>query len=554
MKVNRFFSLSLIISLSFLSSCSLPNTSYTNNSETNNSSIKSKFSIQGKVEFPSFSVKATLQDIASGATVSLLYPPDHSDPAKRNTTIATGLTNQQGNFNINTDQGFTPVTNEIFLLDVIKRIGGPGNKILNLRTYLKWTGDQWKSITYPAITINRKTTALAIIAGLKADKLSSNEVIEKFPVVDGTTQVKPVNSFANEELINSVLAMVDESLTDNQDSIGSIRYDGKSNAFYKERKTDAENVFPLVFSSSRNSATNIFTMSSNGSDIKALTKNFDLNIDFYSPKFSPDKNKVAFVVDDFTKSNIYVVDKDGTNLKVVTNDETFFNSKPVWSPNGNFIAYNSVRTDNRLRIVNLQDLSVIESSIAISDLSWASWSPDGTKVLFTSAQDGDEEIYSMNANGTGLTKLTNNTFDDSSPKYSPDGNSILFVSNRSGNDDVFVMNSNGQSAVNISNTASNTETNPLWSPDGLRVLYQSEQGNQYDLFVSEKTGNNPQKLTNSPTDDYAAEWINNEDIIYTTEFDGNKEIFMVNTNTVNPLNISKNPKSDSLNSAFNFMD
>ena len=47
------------------------------------------------------------------------------------------------------------------------------------------------------------------------------------------------------------------------------------------------------------------------------------------------------------------------------------------------------------------------------------WSPDGTKIAFTSNRDGNDEIYVMNADGTGQTRLTNNAADDSSPPGPP---------------------------------------------------------------------------------------------------------------------------------------
>ncbi len=56
------------------------------------------------------------------------------------------------------------------------------------------------------------------------------------------------------------------------------------------------------------------------------------------------------------------------------------------------------------------------------------WSPDGSKIVFISGRDGNFEIYSMNANGTGQTRLTNNFVSDGFPAWSPDGTRIAFVS------------------------------------------------------------------------------------------------------------------------------
>ena len=56
------------------------------------------------------------------------------------------------------------------------------------------------------------------------------------------------------------------------------------------------------------------------------------------------------------------------------------------------------------------------------------WSPDGTKIAFTTDRDGNFEIYVMNADGTGQTRLTNNAAADDEPAWSPDGSKIAFTS------------------------------------------------------------------------------------------------------------------------------
>ncbi len=58
-----------------------------------------------------------------------------------------------------------------------------------------------------------------------------------------------------------------------------------------------------------------------------------------------------------------------------------------------------------------------------------SWSPDGTKIAFTSKRDGNPEIYTMNADGSGVRRLTNNPRDDSDPDWSSDGTKIAFETN-----------------------------------------------------------------------------------------------------------------------------
>ena len=67
------------------------------------------------------------------------------------------------------------------------------------------------------------------------------------------------------------------------------------------------------------------------------------------------------------------------------------------------------------------------------------WSPDRTRVAFTSNRDGDDEIYVMDADGSNKQRLTDNDADDRGPVWSPDGYVIAFTSDRDGDDEIFVM-------------------------------------------------------------------------------------------------------------------
>jgi Tol biopolymer transport system component len=80
---------------------------------------------------------------------------------------------------------------------------------------------------------------------------------------------------------------------------------------------------------------------------------------------------------------------------------------------------NEIYLDNNNGIINLTNNFASDT--------WASWSPDGQKIVFTSDRDGNNEIYIMNANGSSPTRITNNFKDDIHPCWSPFDTSLIEI-------------------------------------------------------------------------------------------------------------------------------
>jgi Tol biopolymer transport system component len=126
------------------------------------------------------------------------------------------------------------------------------------------------------------------------------------------------------------------------------------------------------------------------------------------------------------------------------------------------------------------------------------YSPDGSKIIFSTNRDGNNEIYQMNADGSNPIRLTNNVASDTSPYYSPDGTFIVFVSDRDGNNEIYKMNANGSNPVRLTNDPANNFS-PAVSPNGQKIIFVTDPGgfNQSSLFTINANGTNLQSLTTS---------------------------------------------------------
>ncbi len=112
------------------------------------------------------------------------------------------------------------------------------------------------------------------------------------------------------------------------------------------------------------------------------------------------------------------------------------------------------------------------------------------KIVFVSDRDGNNEIYTMNSNGSDVTRLTFNTYSDFAPDWSPDGSKIAFVSDRSGHYDLYVMDTDGsnQTLITTLTDCSSNCSSPKWSPDGTLIAFTYQLGHHIIISTMKLDG------------------------------------------------------------------
>ncbi len=210
--------------------------------------------------------------------------------------------------------------------------------------------------------------------------------------------------------------------------------------------------------------------------------------------------RVAFVLQGRGSKEIYLVDWDGENVQRVTSDGSIALS-PAWSPDGSRLAYTSFR--NGTPVLYERALASGADRV-VSDRNGINitpaYAPDGRTLAFGTTSAGNTEVATWNrAQGCCLEVLTRGRrFDSLSPTFAPDGRRLAFVSNRLGEPHVYVMTP-GQEPRLVSEYRYGSQgynTSPDWSPRGEVIAYHTRVSGSPQIALVDAGGGRPRLLTN----------------------------------------------------------
>jgi Tol biopolymer transport system component len=182
-------------------------------------------------------------------------------------------------------------------------------------------------------------------------------------------------------------------------------------------------------------------------------------------------------------------------------------------------------------------------------------------LAFTSAQNGNLDIYTMRPDGSELTNLTDNPANDFNPFWSSDGERIAFESDRDGSVQIFLMGADGSNLTQLTDGEADhmfRSANP-WSPDGSKLTFtESAPGEEkWVLFVMDADGQNKIQLGQTPDIYGAPSWSpDGEHIAFVlVEPQENRDmahIYVVDTDGSNLANVMKLLPEDEDLTSWNF--
>ncbi len=195
----------------------------------------------------------------------------------------------------------------------------------------------------------------------------------------------------------------------------------------------------IVFSSVRNGVKGVYVMDDDGSNQTLLTE--DKELQPYPSCWSPDGKWIAFKrrVRRHKRPAIFLMNADGTNIRQLTEDDGSDIGRVSFSPDGKSIVFNRiVRIDNRekysITVLNIETGKMKE--IANINVSFCDWSPDGKHIIFSKPLEvagGGNTIWIMSADGHNPRPLVPVPLDGGGvihrwkQRWSPDGKKIVFA-------------------------------------------------------------------------------------------------------------------------------
>jgi Tol biopolymer transport system component len=243
--------------------------------------------------------------------------------------------------------------------------------------------------------------------------------------------------------------------------------------------------------------------------------------------------RLAFAIKDASGvSNIYSVRPDGSGLTRLTNTPAR-DLCPDYSRDGRLIAFCSSRSGAfQIWAMNADGSNVHMVTDGNGFFTFPDYSPDASKIVFggtASDADVNDNVYVINADGSGLEKLTTDGNNDY-PTYSPDGRKIAFISDRTGVEQVWVMNADGSNQTQLSHSGVVEDQLPDWSPDGKRIAFAQGDFGAGRIWVMNADGTKPVQLTSGPGDDFGTAWSpDGQRIAFVRDFaNGDRSVWTMN--------------------------
>jgi TolB protein len=269
------------------------------------------------------------------------------------------------------------------------------------------------------------------------------------------------------------------------------------------------------------------------------------------------ETQIAYVSARGRDKEIWAMDYDGANAHQLTHLGSV-SLTPRWSPDASRIAFTCFVT-NRDGVLSPQ--ICIYSTVSSRLIHFPhfrgtngspAWSPDGQQLAFMSSQNGDPEIYTINADGTHLHRITFAAGVNTSPAWNPKtGKQIVFVSDRGGDGApvLYQMNSDGTDVTRINLPDMGYVIDPAWSPNGQLIAFSWRRpAGNYDIYVMDVVSHQLVELTRDEGRNERPSWApDGRHLVFESTRTGSREIWSMLADGSQPRQLTFKGENESPN-------
>ena len=229
-------------------------------------------------------------------------------------------------------------------------------------------------------------------------------------------------------------------------------------------------------------------------------------------------SRIAYINKSNGRYALRIADADGANpLTMVSSKEPIIS--PSWSPDGSKIAY--VSFEKKKPIIFVQSLSGQRTVLANfkGNNSAPAWAPDGNKLAIVLTYGANSQVYTINADGSGLQQITKSSAIDTEPTWSNDGQWIYFSSDRGGKPQIYKVSSSGGEPQRVTFEGS-YNVSPRFSPDGKSLAMIRNDGGKFRVALQDLASGQVQILSEGPQDESPSFAPNGRVLLYATRTGG----------------------------------
>lgn len=226
-----------------------------------------------------------------------------------------------------------------------------------------------------------------------------------------------------------------------------------------------------------------------------------------------ERGKLAYLSVREGVPTIYLMDVDWDQRDELTahlTEAIWPESLPAWSPDGHDLAFVTLVSEGRERVLQLEvlDTATGETRSLVTHQTSSMqplWSPDGTTLMFTSSADGGQAIYIVDAVENNVLNVTAELGMCMNPDWSPDGSQIAASCWVDGTEDVYFLDVASGTQMNLTQHAGRN-AHPAFSPDGSSVAFVSDRTGYPEIFLINLADGETRQVTNNRSEYVDASW------------------------------------------------